>query len=36
LDLIALLRKEIQQFPRLLAPFGFKITDQALVQAAAA
>ncbi len=36
LDLITLLRKEMQQFPRLLAPFGFKITDQALVQAAAA
>jgi hypothetical protein len=36
LDLITLLRKEMAQQPQLLAPFGFKITDQALVHAAAA
>lgn len=36
LDLITLLRKEMSQQPQLLAPLGFKITDPALVQAAAA
>jgi hypothetical protein len=36
LDLIALLRKEMQQQPELLAPFGLEITDQSLVNAAAA
>lgn len=36
LDLITLLRKEMQQQPELLAPLGFTITDQALVHAAAA
>ena len=36
LDLITLLRKEMSQQPQLLAPLGFQITDQALVQAAAA
>jgi hypothetical protein len=36
LDLITLLRKEMVQQPQLLAPFGFTITDPALVQAAAA
>jgi len=36
LDLITLLRKEMVQQPQLLAPFGFKITDQAMVHAAAA
>ena len=36
LDLITLLRKEMTQQPQLLAPFGFAITDQALVHAAAA
>lgn len=36
LDLITLLRKEMTQQPQLLAPLGFEITDQALVQAAAA
>jgi hypothetical protein len=36
LDLITLLRKEMAQQPQLLAPFGFKITPQALVHAAAA
>jgi len=36
LDLITLLRKEMTQQPRLLAPLGFEITDQALVHAAAA
>jgi len=36
LDLITLLRKDMQQLSHLLAPFGFKITDQVLVQAAAA
>jgi len=32
LDLISLLRKEMTQQPALLAPFGFQITDQALVE----
>ena len=36
LDLITLLRQEMTLHPNLLAPFGFKITDQGLVQAAAA
>jgi hypothetical protein len=36
LDLITLLRKEMTQQPQLLAPFGFQITEKALVQAAAA
>jgi hypothetical protein len=36
LDLITLLRKEMVQQPQLLAPFGFKITDHAMVHAAAA
>jgi hypothetical protein len=36
LDLITLLRKEMVQQPALLDPFGFQITDSALVQAAAA
>jgi hypothetical protein len=36
LDLIALLRKEMQRLPELLAPFGLEITDQTLVNAAAA
>jgi hypothetical protein len=36
LDLITLLRKEMQQQPHLLTPFAFSITDQALVHAAAA
>ena len=36
LDLITLLRKEMVQQPHLLASFGFKITDQAMVHAAAA
>ncbi len=36
LDLITLLRKEMVQQPQLLAPFGFQITDQALIHAAAA
>ena len=36
LDLITLLRKEMAQQPELLAQFGFKITDEALVRAAAA
>ena len=36
LDLITLLRKEMVQQPHLLAPFEFKITDQAMVHAAAA
>lgn len=36
LDLIALLRKEMQQQPELLAPLGLEITNQALVNAAAA
>ena len=32
----ALLRKEMQQQPELLAPLGLQITNQALVNAAAA
>jgi hypothetical protein len=36
LDLITLFRKEMPQQPQLLAPFGFQITPQALVHAAAA
>jgi hypothetical protein len=36
LDLITLLRKEMAQQPALLTPFGFEITDSALVRAAAA
>ncbi len=36
LDLITLLRKEMAQQPERLAPFGFKITDETLVKAAAA
>jgi len=36
LDLITLLRKEMALQPHLLAPFGFAVTDTALVQAAAA
>ena len=36
LDLITLLRKEMSQQPQRLAPFGFQISDHALVQAAAA
>ena len=36
LDLITLLRQEMTRQPQLLAPFAFKITDQALVHAAAA
>jgi hypothetical protein len=36
LDLVTLLRKEMAEQPELLAPLGFQITDQALVQAAAA
>jgi hypothetical protein len=36
LDLTTLLRKEMTQMPQLLATFGFQITDQALVHAAAA
>ncbi len=36
LDLITLLRREMSQQPQLLTPFGFTITDPALVQAAAA
>lgn len=36
LDLVTLLRKEASQQPQLLAPFGFQINHQALVQAAAA
>ena len=36
LDLITLLRKEMAQQPQLLAQFGFILTDQALVRAAAA
>jgi hypothetical protein len=36
MDLITLLRKEMTLLPHLLAPFGFQITDQALVSAAAA
>ena len=34
LDLVTLLRKEMTEQPQLLAPFGFQINDQALVQAA--
>lgn len=36
LDLVTLLRKEMAEQPELLAPLGFQITAQALVQAAAA
>jgi hypothetical protein len=36
LDLVTLLRKDMVQHPQWLAPFGFQISDQALVQAAAA
>ena len=36
LDLVTLLRKEMTQYPQLLETFGFKITDPALVRAAAA
>jgi hypothetical protein len=36
LDLITLLREEMAQQPDLLKPFGFQITNSALVQAAAA
>lgn len=36
LDLITLLRKEMVLKPDLLAPFGFQITDQDLLRAAAA
>jgi hypothetical protein len=36
LDLVTLLRKEMQQQPELLAPLGFTVTNEALVQAAAA
>jgi len=36
LDLTTLLRKEMTQLPHSLVPFGFQITDQALVHAAAA
>jgi hypothetical protein len=36
LDLVTLLRKEMAEQPELLAPLGFQITDQAMVQAAAA
>ena len=36
LDLITLLRQEMAQQPALLAPFGFQMTDSALVRAAAA
>jgi len=36
LDLVTLLRKEMAEQPELLAPLGFQITHQALVQAAAA
>jgi hypothetical protein len=36
LDLITLLRTELPQQPALLTPFGFQITDPALVRAAAA
>ena len=36
LDLVTLLRKEMAEQPELLAPLGFHISDQALVQAAAA
>ena len=36
LDLTTLLRKEMTLLPHLLAPFGFQITDQSFVSAAAA
>lgn len=36
LDLITLLRKEMDQQPKLLAPLKFKVTDQSLLHAAAA
>jgi hypothetical protein len=36
LDLITLLRKEMEEQPALLAPFNFQITDTQLVKAAAA
>lgn len=36
LDLVTLLRQEMAQHPQLLAPFGFQISNPALVQAAAA
>ena len=36
LDLITLLREEMPRQPQLLAPFGFKISESALVRAAAA
>jgi hypothetical protein len=36
LDLVTLLRKDMVQHPQWLAPFGFQISDQALVQEAAA
>lgn len=36
LDLVTLLRKEMADQPELLAPFDFQISNQALVQAAAA
>jgi len=36
LDLVTLLRQEMVQHPQLLAPFGFQISDQVLVRAAAA
>ena len=36
LDLIALLPQEMQQQPEFFAPLGFRITNQALVNAAAA
>lgn len=36
LDLVTLLRKEMAQHPQLLAPFGFRVTEEAMVQAAAA
>jgi hypothetical protein len=35
LDLITLLRKEMVEYPPLLAPFDLNITDQALTKAAA-
>jgi hypothetical protein len=36
LDLVTLLRKEMSQQPRLLAPFGLQLCDSSLVQDAAA
>jgi hypothetical protein len=36
LDLVTLLRKEMSQQPRLLAPFGLQLCDSSLVQSAAA